>query len=54
MLSNLIVTALAVYEYSNRVNDIKHNSKVLNIIDKVYPDEVINKKFPKLKALKKD
>lgn len=54
MLSNLIVSALAVYEYSNRVNNIKHNSKVLNIIDEVYPDEVINKKFPKLKALKKD
>ena len=54
MLSNLIVSALAVYEYSNRANDIRHNSKVLSVMDEVYPDEVINKKFPKLKALKKD
>ena len=54
MLSNLILSTLAVYQYSNRANNIKHNNKVLHIIDKVYPDEVINKKFPKLKALKKD
>lgn len=53
MISNLLISALAVYEYSNRTNNIKHSNKVLNIIDEIYPDKVIKKKFPKLKALKK-
>ena len=53
MISNLLISAIAVYQYSNRMNNIKHDIPVLKFIDEVYDDEVIRKKFPKLKVIKK-
>ena len=53
IVSNLLISALAVYQYSNRMNNIKHDNPILKLVDEVYNDEVINKKFPKLKAIKK-
>lgn len=52
MIINIFISGLAVYEYSNRQNNIKINNKVLNIIDKKYPDKVIEKKYPKLRVIK--
>lgn len=54
MISNLIVSGLAVYEYANRANQIKPRHKILKVMDKLYDDEVMKKKFPKLKVIKKD
>ena len=54
MLTNVILTAFAVYEYSNRQNHIKTNNVILKSMDRLYPDEVIKKRLPKLKAIKND
>lgn len=54
MISNLIISGLSVYQYSNRVNNIKTNNKILKKIDSIYDDEFMKKKFPKLKVIKKN
>lgn len=53
MIINLLLSAIAVYEFSNRQNNIKPTNKILKIMDRVYPDDVMNKKYGKLKAIKK-
>jgi uncharacterized membrane protein len=53
MLCDIILSGLAVFQYSNRMNNINYHNKVLAVIDNIYDDETISKKFPKLKAVKK-
>ena len=52
IIFDLILSAFAVYEYSNRQNNIKPKYKILEIMDKKYPDEIIEKKYPKLRVVK--
>lgn len=52
IIFDLILSAFAVYEYSNRQNNIKPKCKILEIMDKKYPDEIIEKKYPKLRVVK--
>lgn len=54
MISDLILSSFAVIAYAKRSNHISHNSKILSIMDKVYDDTVMKKKFPKWKVIKKD
>ena len=54
MLANVLLSAFAVYEYSNRQNNINPSNKILKLMDKMYPDHVVKKRIPKLKAIKKD
>lgn len=51
MIINLLLSTLAVYEYSNRANNVTTKNKILKKIDILYPDSVIKQKFPKLKAV---
>lgn len=53
MIINLVLSAFAVHEYSNRQNNLKTNNKVLKLMDDLYPDDIMKTKFPKLKAIKK-
>ena len=54
MTTNVILSAFAVYEYSNRQNNITTNNIILRAMDKIYPDKVIKKRIPKIKAVKND
>ncbi|MBE6161525.1 MAG: hypothetical protein E7158_04860 [Firmicutes bacterium] len=52
IILDVLISGIAVYEYSNRQNNIKSNNTILKIIDKKYPDEIIEKKYPKLRVVK--
>lgn len=54
MLINIILTALATIGYSDRASGVEHSTKVMRKIDQLYPDEFMQKHFPKLKVVKKD
>ena len=53
MSLNIIITTLATYRYSDRVTNKDTSSYVFKTIDKLYPDEYMKKKFPKMIILKK-
>lgn len=53
IILDLIISGLAVYEYSNRQNNIKTNNKILLLMDEKYPDDVIKNKLGKVRAVKK-
>ena len=53
MILDVIISAFAVYEFSNRQNNIEPSNKILKVMDKFYPDDVMEKKYPKLRAIKK-
>ena len=52
MILDVVISGLAVYEYSNRKNNVETNNPILKLMDKYYPNEVINKRMPKLRAIK--
>ena len=54
MIADVALSGLAVYEYSNRKNNVESNNKILKLMDKIYPDKVIEKKLPKLRVIKKE
>lgn len=54
MFINIILTVLATIGYSNRTNGIENTTSVMKKIDELYPDEFMQKHFPKLKVVKKD
>ena len=49
MFLNILLTVIVTIRYSNRAN----TNTVLKIIDDIYNDEYMQKKFPKLKIIKK-
>lgn len=53
MIFNVSLTVLATIRYSDRANNIVRNNVVFRAIDKIYPDEYMKHKFPKLKVIKK-
>lgn len=53
MAINISLTTLATIRYSNRANNIQNSNPVFKIIDKWYPDEYMQVKFPKLKVISK-
>ena len=53
MIFNITITTLATIRYAQRINDIKNENMVFKMIDELYPNEYINKKFPKLRVIKK-
>lgn len=48
---DLSLSGLAVYQYSNRANNIQTTNPVLKIIDKHYNDEFMKKRIPKIKPV---
>ena len=53
MIFNLTVTALAMDRFSKRANGIKPSNELQKLVDEKYNDEVMHRKFPKLKVYKK-
>lgn len=53
MAINISLTALASIRYSDRANDKDSTSLISKTIDKLYPDEYMQVKFPKMKVIKK-
>lgn len=53
MVINLTLTSLASIRYSDRANKKESTNLVLKAIDKLYPDEYMQVKFPKMKIIKK-
>ena len=53
MVINISLTTLATIRYSDRTNLRERNSRVFRVIDKMYPDDYMKFKFPKLKIIKK-
>lgn len=53
MVVNVSLTALASIRYSDRANNEQSSSVVFKVIDKLYPDEYMQIKFPKMKVIKK-
>ena len=49
MFMNILLTVIVTIRYSNRAN----TNTVLKIIDDIYNDDYMQKKFPKLKIIKK-
>lgn len=52
MIINVTLTALASIRYSDRANNNNHTNTVFKVIDKWYPDEYMQIKFPKMKVIK--
>ncbi len=52
MVINISLSALAILRYQERTNKIEASNIVFKQIDKLYPDELMKKKFPKLKVVK--
>lgn len=52
MLANLILTSLAVDRMAERANGLQPKSRIDLVVDKFYPDEIMQKKFPKLRVIK--
>ena len=53
MIGNITLTALASIRYSDRANNKEANNIVFKTIDKLYPDEYMQIKFPKMKIITK-
>ena len=53
MIGNITLTALASIRYSARANNKEANNIVFKTIDKLYPDEYMQIKFPKMKIITK-
>ena len=53
MVINVSLTALASIRYSDRANNEQSANGVFKVIDKLYPDEYMQLKFPKMKVIKK-
>ena len=53
MIINIIITTLATVRYSDRANKTETTNAVFRAIDKIYTDEYMKNKFPKLKIIKK-
>ncbi len=53
MIGNITLTALASIRYSARANNKETNNIVFKTIDKLYPDEYMQIKFPKMKIITK-
>lgn len=52
MIINVSLTALASIRYSDRANNDNAINTVFKVIDKWYPDEYMQIKFPKMKVIK--
>ena len=52
MVINISLTALASIRYSDRINNEEKTNAVFEVIDKWYPDEYMQVKFPKMKVIK--
>ena len=52
MIVNISLTALASIRYSDRANNDTATNVVFKVIDKWYPDEYMQVKFPKMKVIK--
>lgn len=52
MIVNIPLTALASIRYSDRANNNTATNVVFKVIDKWYPDEYMQVKFPKMKVIK--
>ncbi len=52
MIVNISLTALASIRYSDRANNNTATNVVFKVIDKWYPDEYMQVKFPKMKVIK--
>ena len=52
MIVNIALTALASIRYSDRANNNTATNVVFKVIDKWYPDEYMQVKFPKMKVIK--
>lgn len=53
MLINISLTYVAVMRYGERANNIVRDEHVFKTIDKIYNDTYMNKRFPKMVAVKK-
>ncbi len=51
MLFNITLTVLITIRYAKRVKGIAASSKIMQLIDKKVPDELIKQKFPKLRVI---
>ncbi len=53
MVFNISVTTLATIRYKERAYGVERTNEVFKLVDKIYSDEYMKKKFPKLKIIRK-
>ncbi len=53
MIFDVSLTIVATIRYSARANEIGNSNKIFQLIDKVYTDQYMREKFPKLKIMEK-
>lgn len=53
IIIDIILTVWATIRYSQRANNIEAETPLARVVDKWYPDEYMQKKFPKMQIVKK-